>query len=104
MAGRRTDAGAQNDADRFPFDTTAHRELERHGIELVEVAGHEPDAIAELAQDARRSSITSGRRRVADRATSKTAVIARMGAGFDSIDVRAARARGVEVVYTPHAF
>jgi phosphoglycerate dehydrogenase-like enzyme len=96
---------AQNDADRFPFDTTAHRELERHGIELVEVAGHEPDTIAELARDAQAIFHYLGPFDEALIARlPKLRVIARMGAGFDSIDVRAARARGVEVVYTPHAF
>jgi phosphoglycerate dehydrogenase-like enzyme len=94
----------QTDAQQFPFDERSLGELAERGIELVEVSGHEPDVIAAAGQDVDAVFHYLGQFDAELIARlPRLRVIARMGAGFDSIDVAGARARGVEVVYTPQA-
>jgi len=92
----------QTDSEAFPFDTEAMLMLQQEGIDLIKMEGHSPEIFNSMARDASivfhylgpiTASIISG--------MGECRVIARMGMGFDSIDVRAARDRGIEVVYVP---
>jgi D-3-phosphoglycerate dehydrogenase / 2-oxoglutarate reductase len=90
------------DADRFPFDADDRAELADAGVQLRELAGHEPYSIAAAAQGADAIFVYSARfdRELIGRLDG-VRVLARCGAGYDNIDVSAARAAGMEVVYVP---
>ena len=92
----------QTDADLFPFDDAAVKMLEDAHIELLPVNGHHPDDILAASPGAEIVFHYLGALPgpVIDQLV-QCRVIARMGMGFDTIDVRAARARGIEVVYVP---
>lgn len=92
----------QTDADLFPFDAEATAMLEEAGIELRLVTGHEPNAILAVSSGVEVVFHYLGTlpEQVIDR-LGQCRVIARMGMGFDTVDVRAARARGIEVIYVP---
>jgi D-3-phosphoglycerate dehydrogenase len=92
----------QTDADLFPFDPEALAMLDEAGIELIPVTGHEPNAI--LAASSGAEIVFHYLGPLSERVIAQLdvcRVIARMGMGFDSIDVKAARDRGIEVVYVP---
>ncbi|MCW2951739.1 MAG: D-isomer specific 2-hydroxyacid dehydrogenase NAD-binding protein [Conexibacter sp.] len=90
------------DRDRFPFDAANRATLASAGVALTECDGHAADAIAAAGREAAavfvyHAKLTAGliARLPALRA------IARCGSGYDNIDVAAARARGIEVLYVP---
>ena len=92
----------QTDADLFPFDDAAVTMLEEAHIELVPINGHDPDDIlaASPGVEVLFHYLGALQGPVIDQLV-QCRVIARMGMGFDTIDVRAARTRGIEVVYVP---
>jgi D-3-phosphoglycerate dehydrogenase len=90
------------DSDRFPFDAEDRAVLEEAGVELRELAGHEPGDVVAGAQGADAVFVYYARfpRETIGRLDG-VRVLARCGAGYDNIDVAAARERGIEVVYVP---
>jgi len=90
------------DADRFPFDEGNRKAIAAAGATVVELAGHDPERI--VAAGAGAAALFAYHATVdgplLDRLP-QLRVVARCGSGYDKIDVRAARARGVEVVYVP---
>jgi D-3-phosphoglycerate dehydrogenase len=91
-----------SDSDRFPFGPQGLEMLSAAGVALDEVPGHDPDAIAAAASGADGVFVYSGTFDAAliGRLTS-CRILARCGAGYNNIDVRAARALGIEVTYVP---
>lgn len=89
------------DADRYPFSTADLANLPAD-FELVEVAGHDPDAVRSGAEAAHAVFFYHGR---ADAdliaSMSQCRVIVRCGTGYEKIDVEAARSAGIEVTYVP---
>jgi phosphoglycerate dehydrogenase-like enzyme len=89
------------DADRFPFDEGNREAIAAAGADVVELTGHDPERIAAhgdaAALFAYHATVDGP---LLDRLP-QLRVIARCGSGYDKIDVQAARARGVEVVYVP---
>jgi D-3-phosphoglycerate dehydrogenase / 2-oxoglutarate reductase len=90
------------DSDRFPFGPSELRLLEDAGVALDEMRGHDRASIAQagagvtgiFVYHARFDGNLLDRMRVCR-------VLARCGAGYDNIDVAAARARVIEVTYVP---
>jgi D-3-phosphoglycerate dehydrogenase len=90
------------DADRFPFDPDDRASLAEARVELRELAGHEPDDVVAAAEGADGIFVYHARfPRETIARLDGVRVLARCGAGYDNIDVAAARARGIEVVYVP---
>jgi phosphoglycerate dehydrogenase-like enzyme len=90
------------DAERFPFDDEDHDILERCGVDLTEVAGHDPDAVAAAADGIEAIFVYSGSFDAALIARLPSCrMLARCGVGFDNIDLEAARRRGMVVTYVP---
>jgi phosphoglycerate dehydrogenase-like enzyme len=76
--------------------------LEQAGVVVARVEGHEPEAIA--AAGASCDGLFLYRARVDDAllaALPRCRLLARVGTGYDAIDVEAARRRGVMVTYVP---
>jgi D-3-phosphoglycerate dehydrogenase / 2-oxoglutarate reductase len=90
------------DSDRFPFGPDETRLLEEAGVVLDELPGHDPDAVVRAGAGAAGIFVYHARfdAGLLDR-LSACRVLARCGAGYDNIDVTAARARGIEVTYVP---
>lgn len=90
------------DSDRFPFSHEDVQLLERDGVALAEVAGHDPDEIARAASGAAAVFVYSGRfdQVLIDKLAS-CRVLARCGVGYDNIDIEAAWRRGILVTYVP---
>lgn len=90
------------DADRFPFDEGNRAAAAAAGAALVQLDGHDPERIAAAGAGAAAIFVYHATidGPLLDRLP-QLRVIARCGSGFDKIDVRAARERGVEVVYVP---
>lgn len=90
------------DADRFPFDTDDRAALDAAGVELRELAGHDPGDVLAAARGVEAVFVYHARfpRATIERLES-VRVLARCGAGYDNIDVEAAREHGIEVVYVP---
>ena len=90
------------DADRFPFDTADHATLDAAGVELRELAGHDPADVLDAARGVDAVFVYHARfpRETIERLDG-VRVLARCGAGYDNIDVVAAREHGIEVVYVP---
>jgi phosphoglycerate dehydrogenase-like enzyme len=90
------------DADRFPFAAPERAAIAAAGADLVALDGHDPERI--VAAGAGAAAIFAYHAEIdgslLDRLP-QLRVIGRCGSGFDKIDVEAARARGVEVVYVP---
>jgi D-3-phosphoglycerate dehydrogenase len=90
------------DADRFPLDDSDRALLGDAGIALRELPGHSEQEVLDAARDvdvilvyhARLTAEVIGQ-------LGHVRVIARCGAGFDNIDVAAARQRRIELVYVP---
>ena len=95
-------AALLTDADRFPFDTADHATLEAAGVELRELAGHDPADVLHAARGVDAVFVYYARfpRETIERLDG-VRVLARCGAGYDNIDVIAAREHGIEVVYVP---
>jgi hypothetical protein len=90
------------DADRFPFDAEDRSAMAAAGVELRELAGHEPEEVVAAAQGA--DAIFVYYARFPPETIARldgVRVLARCGTGYDNIDVAAARERGMEVVYVP---
>jgi phosphoglycerate dehydrogenase-like enzyme len=90
------------DAERFPFDTDDKALLGAAGVELRELAGHDPHEVLTAARGVEAVFVYHARfpRETIERLDG-VRVLARCGAGYDNIDVAAARERGIEVVYVP---
>ena len=90
------------DSDRFPFGPGEVSLLRDAGVALDELPGHDRDAVARagagaagiFVYHARFDASLLGR-------LGACRVLARCGAGYDNIDVAAARARGIQVTYVP---
>jgi len=95
-------AALLTDADRFPFDTADHATLDAAGVELRELAGHDPADVLDAARGVDAVFVYHARfpRETIERLDG-VRVLARCGAGYDNIDVVAAREHGIEVVYVP---
>jgi phosphoglycerate dehydrogenase-like enzyme len=90
------------DADRFPFDAEDRAAMAAEGIELRELPGHEPDEVVAAAQGADAVFVYYARfPRTTIARLDGVRVLARCGTGYDNIDIRAARERGMQVVYVP---
>jgi D-3-phosphoglycerate dehydrogenase len=90
------------DRERFPFGAADHAALADAGVALAELDGHDPDAIA--AAGAQAAGIFVYHAKLTAELIARLPalkVIARCGSGYDNVDVAAARARGIEVVYVP---
>src|SRR5580700_7423903 len=90
------------DSDRFPFGPGEVSLLRDAGVALDELPGHDRDAVARAGAGAAGIFIyhASVDARLLDR-LGACRVLARCGAGYDNIDVAAARARGIQVTYVP---
>jgi D-3-phosphoglycerate dehydrogenase len=90
------------DADRFPVEDSDRALLRDAGITLRELPGHSEQEVIDAASDvdmilvyhARLTADVIGQ-------LGHVRVIARCGAGYDNIDVAAARERDIELVYVP---
>jgi D-3-phosphoglycerate dehydrogenase len=90
------------DADRFPFDAEDRAGLAAAGVELRELPGHEPDALVAAARGVEVIFVYHARfTRETLARLDGLRVLARCGAGYDNIDVQAAREHGIAVVYVP---
>ena len=90
------------DAERFPFDADDRALLDDAGVELRELQGHEPEDVVRAARGADAVFVYHARfPRETIELLDGVRVLARCGAGYDNIDVAAARERGIEVVYVP---
>jgi len=90
------------DAERFPFDADDRATIVSAGAELLELPGHDPDEVVAASRGADAVFVYHARfpRETLDRLEG-VRVLARCGAGYDNIDVAAARERGIEVLYVP---
>lgn len=90
------------DADEFPVAPAAERALAARGLALRKVEGHEPDELLAAAPGCSGMLLLRAR---ADGALldamPQCRILARIGAGYDLIDVDAARERGVWVTNVP---
>jgi phosphoglycerate dehydrogenase-like enzyme len=90
------------DSDRFPFGPGEVSLLRDAGVALDELPGHDRDAVARAGAGAAGIFVYHARfdARLLGRLDA-CRVLARCGAGYDNIDVAAARARGIQVTYVP---
>lgn len=90
------------DSDRFPFAPGEVNELTAAGGVLDLLPGHDPEEIAAAGRAAAGVLVYSGRFDAALLARLRECrILARCGAGYDNIDVRAAAERGIVVTYVP---
>src|ERR1700723_1922804 len=90
------------DSDRFPFGPGQARLLRDAGVALDELPGHDRDAVARAGAGAVGIFVYHARFDAGLLARLRACrVLARCGAGYDNIDVAAARARGIEGTYVP---
>lgn len=90
------------DSDRFPFSHEDVQLLQRDGVALAQLPGHDPGEIARAASAAAAIFVYSAR--FDEALIDKLAfcqVLARCGVGYDNIDIEAARRRGIVVTYVP---
>jgi D-3-phosphoglycerate dehydrogenase / 2-oxoglutarate reductase len=92
--------GLLTDADRFPFSAENVATLSASGVELRELAGHDPQEIVAAGRDASVIFVYHAKL-TAELIAALPALrlIARCGTGIDGIDIEAARARGVVVTH-----
>ncbi len=90
------------DADRFPFAAPERAAIAAAGADLVALDGHDPAGIVAAGAGAEAIFVYHATVDAAllDRLP-QLRVVARCGSGYDKVDVEAAHARGVEVVYVP---
>jgi phosphoglycerate dehydrogenase-like enzyme len=91
------------DADRFPFAAPERAAAAAAGADLLSLDGHDPERIA-AAGGGRAAAVFVYHATVDADLLDRLPylrVVARCGSGFDKVDVEAAHARGVEVVYVP---
>ncbi len=90
------------DSDRFPFAPDEVERLVAAGLELVELEGHDSEALVEAGREAAAIFVYHAHLRKEEIEQLKACrVLARCGTGYDNIDVQAARAHGIEVTYVP---
>jgi len=90
------------DSDRFPFGPGELSLLRDAGVALDELPGHDREAVARAGAGAAGIFVYHARFDAGLLARlGACRVLARCGAGYDNIDVAAARARGIEVTYVP---
>jgi phosphoglycerate dehydrogenase-like enzyme len=90
------------DSERIPFPAEAVAVLRAAGLRVLLVDGHDADTIARLAAGAAVLFVRHGWWGAGELSSFRDLrVVARCGTGYDNIDVRAARARGVAVTYVP---
>lgn len=96
---------AAPDSDRFPLSAADVAFAESRGVRVAAFPGHAASAFRTHAPDADAALAWGGAygREVFD-AVPGLRVLARCGAGFDNIDLGAARERGIVVTYCPHVF
>lgn len=90
------------DADRFPFAAPERAAAAAAGADLLSLDGHDPERIAAVGGGAAAIFVYHATvdAELLDRLP-RLRVVARCGSGYDKVDVEAAHARGVEVVYVP---
>lgn len=90
------------DAARFPFSPADFQRLSAAGVSMVDIAGHDPADVVEGVRDADAVFVYSALldRDVLSRFGTCRLII-RCGAGYDAIDVAAARELGIELAYVP---
>jgi phosphoglycerate dehydrogenase-like enzyme len=90
------------DADDFPIDPGLLDQCTAWGLELMNLNGHEPDAIADAGAtcDALLVYRATVNEQLLERLP-RCQVIARCGTGYEQIDLAAARRRGITVTYVP---
>jgi D-3-phosphoglycerate dehydrogenase len=90
------------DAERFPFNEHERAMLSAASVRLREVPGHDLETVLAAAVQADAIFVYHAQ---FSRATlsrlNGVQLLARCGAGYDNIDVAAARERGIEVTYVP---
>jgi D-3-phosphoglycerate dehydrogenase / 2-oxoglutarate reductase len=90
------------DSDRFPFAPDEAESLAAAGLELAELQGHDQAALVEAGRGALAIFVYHAQLRSQEIEQLKACrVLVRCGTGYDNIDVRAARARGIEVTHVP---
>ncbi|HST41205.1 MAG TPA: NAD(P)-dependent oxidoreductase [Conexibacter sp.] len=90
------------DADRFPFAAPERAAAAAAGADLLSLDGHDPARIAAVGRGAAAIFVYHATidAELLDQLP-QLRVVARCGSGYDKVDVEAAHARGVEVVYVP---
>lgn len=91
-----------SDADRFPLDDDDRALLASNGFSCIELPGHDASQLRRHGADAEALLVYSAKITgsvLAD--LPRCRVVARCGAGYDNIDVEAARARQIQVTYVP---
>lgn len=99
LAGRRL---LLTDAEMFPFREKQRRAIAEVEATLVEVVGHDPEEVARAGEGC--AAVFAYYLRVDASLLARLPelkVVARCGAGYDRIDVVAAKARGIAVTYVP---
>ncbi|MBC7855083.1 MAG: C-terminal binding protein [Pirellulaceae bacterium] len=86
----------------YPMSPVARTELERAGVELVQIEGQQPEEIIAAAADCDALLVVSSKLPAeVIQSMSRCRIIARLGAGTDKIDVAAATAAGIVVSNVP---
>lgn len=90
------------DADRFPFAAPERAAAAAAGADLLSLDGHDPARIVAAGGGAAAIFVYHATidAELLDQLP-QLRVVARCGSGYDKVDVEAAHARGVEVVYVP---
>ncbi|HEU4702835.1 MAG TPA: C-terminal binding protein [Conexibacter sp.] len=102
MSPTTTPTALLTDAETFPFTEEERATLQRAGIELDELAGHDPAELSARAPTADCVFVYHARIDAPLIAQlERCRVIVRCGVGYDKVDVPAARAAGIEVAYVP---
>ncbi len=90
------------DVDRFPVTAEDLAAVEAAGAEARALVGHDPARLATAARDVAAIVVYhASMDRAALDGLRSCRVVARCGAGYDNVDVGAARARGITVTYVP---
>jgi phosphoglycerate dehydrogenase-like enzyme len=93
------------EAEIFPVNEDIRAEIERNGFELVEMVGGAHDDIVEAGRDC--MAVLLFHAYVPESLLTRlpsVRILARVGTGYERIDVEAAKARGVAVTFLPGVF